>query len=621
MTLQQSATSSTTSVASGAKLFPVGEAQDSQSFSQLAPAAATRLLFSLATGPHDTPPTIAPASPRILAKRLLKQNVRLLRRIESALGQLTGIVGIASDEPSRTGTEDVSSGPFVLRIPMETVLMSEQRRRKHRTKQPARRQYTREELCRTLAETGRDILARIASWPSKSPVDTRPLVVSLERYKRTIRRYLRTCIRSDAGYETLFTVLGRLKAEAERDSAKVPLYFLYSQKKRRRGQGADPEEEMRRVARAYVKGLGGKDSIWLRIAPYFQTISAEVERAVSGLWADTIPFQSCVLPGDSRILNMHAINRIAAIAKMEQYCFDTHTSVEQFQEGRTAQKLKALLHQHKCAVESHVSFSSKGHHRPSTFSPNGKSTSAAEPWVYPSLDDMDYLLGIDRNRLEEVMEELKARMGRSDTEKEASEGEKSVDRAEAELCVLNRIVKEKYQKIMLASRRDAPPTAEKSSTSEDDTVRQYFSEVLPQTIKKRHGLILAENRSATKRSLVCEIALPAAGEDARRGKNCGRRIGPECDASGLSDSRSEDVSVRCGNPSSSCEKSVVEGSGSGSSFFCPGSQPVSSSSSNSVSNSEVPIKLGTGEHMQPDEEDSGQIATPQCAENKQSYFN
>ena len=115
--------------------------------------------------------------------------------------------------------------------------------------------------------------------------------------------------------------------------------------------------------------------MWKRLDQYFEDI-------------DTNPLERLLpIPKEKQeertFLNMEAVNRLAAIAKMLQYCDEKKINVTEFVEDRTYQKVKAKLKQ--SVVDNNT-----------------------YKLIYcPSLEEIPYLLSIETEFLGKIIDCLK----------------------------------------------------------------------------------------------------------------------------------------------------------------------------------------------------------------------
>ncbi len=535
---------------------------------------------------RDMPSVRLPSSPRSRTKRLVKANEHMLRRIRLVLSQFSVPAPPQSQSAVRSPTQP---GSLVLQVKAAESSGRKRGGHKSRTITPSSdpRPGTAEELRRSLAELSHEILVQLPVCSLQIPGDYRVVITLLEKYKRRAGKWLAMALRGDGGYDRLFAALAELRRKAEQEGAEVPLHFECS-RKRKRHRGGDSKEQ---VLKAYVKSLGGADSVWLQLAPYFQPLSAEVESAAQ------CAAVSLSRPQEDDMLNLHAINRLAAIAKMQQYCFDRHMTPEQFRDGRTTQKLRAFLQQHKHLSES------KGARRRSTFAPEKEAA-----WFYPSQEELEYLLALGTTELTQTVTQLLAMV--SSPMRECSVANE-IGRVEAELKLVGGVVRERYAQVF-ACEKVQTATEDRGTKGEDRIIRQYFSEIVPKTVKKHNEKLAAENRQVDSNSA------PASAGKSNTGKRwCAARRTDEGSIFSISvvGSESRDDGSACCSNISSMGKSEPRGSSQwysdSSSFLSSALRPRDSSSLSGSSSNVGGIQHENAESSEVDDSSSAYFAVPQ----------
>jgi hypothetical protein len=111
--------------------------------------------------------------------------------------------------------------------------------------------------------------------------------------------------------------------------------------------------------------------IWDQVDSYLEDISPIVKKSFEKLLTST--YKNTIPNG---LLNMNTVNKLAAIAKMLQYCCDNKVTVKEFLGDGVYSKMKA-----KCAVNKTV--------------------------YTPNLNEIGYLLSLDTHSLDETINSLK----------------------------------------------------------------------------------------------------------------------------------------------------------------------------------------------------------------------
>lgn len=204
-----------------------------------------------------------------------------------------------------------------------------------------------------LEQTKQLLLAKLKTWSSTSRTH-KPIIDMLENYKRQIQRYIEEYFGKNNDINEFVNALWLYKASREERK---------EHEKLRKG-----------------KYLQGK-SVWNKLDHYFVNISPEVKKSfdklLTAIHKDSIP--------DS-FLNMSAVNQLAAIGKMLQYCIENRMTTKEFMEDRIYQKLKAKYKQ--CTDDNTM-----------------------DKLIYtPTLDEIPYLLSLENNSLDQVVSSLKDRI-------------------------------------------------------------------------------------------------------------------------------------------------------------------------------------------------------------------
>eukprot|EP00826_Nyctotherus_ovalis_P020268 TRINITY_DN1634_c0_g1_i1.p1 TRINITY_DN1634_c0_g1~~TRINITY_DN1634_c0_g1_i1.p1 ORF type:complete len:492 (-),score=92.54 TRINITY_DN1634_c0_g1_i1:348-1823(-) len=221
------------------------------------------------------------------------------------------------------------------------------------------RRITDAELRVSLASAKNDLLEKLSGW-SWELGKHREVVEELEGYKKLVMKYLRRQFRREEAGTELWNVLGAVREE-----------YLSEVMAEERKKPRQSEEKGKTVVRKSRKRNKSKN-VWAQLNLYFLGLGSNVDAAFDKYVS--VPEKG---PLDVQFLNMFAVNRLAAIIKMRQYCFDNGITLEDFVNGRTYQKIKAHLKQ----IEELVPESEK------------------ETRICPSLEEIPYLQSIGADSL------------------------------------------------------------------------------------------------------------------------------------------------------------------------------------------------------------------------------
>jgi len=355
--------------------------------------------------------------------RIKKRNEKLDRHIQKLLDFITS-TNIGEYSMKQECIKELSPGRFIINI--NDI--------KHHDKD--------------LEELKVKVLAELSVW-NKFSFTHKRIIKLLEEYKYLTKSLID---RETDPYTRLFNDLRIL-----RDQSKILPHPYTSQT-----QEVSNKE--------YIKSLGGKQSPWTRFE-YFAQIPQSITR---NLQATTNESVECK---EMELLSLYAVNRLAAIAKMLNYCEEFRINIEQFKNGRMKQKLAALRSQRKLIPDENST-------------PNSKSVHI-ETGYYPTSEELDYLLGLDTSRLDNVMSELKASVQYSITENARETEMKKLlnwylDRNKAlKLKLLQRISTDKVPR----------------NTSKDKDLLSLFNKLTPIMVKKRERRLRGEQKLLKKMKL------------------------------------------------------------------------------------------------------------------------
>jgi len=199
-----------------------------------------------------------------------------------------------------------------------------------------------------LERTKNSILTELRTWTA----DTRNhkhIIDLLEKYKKLVLKYT----------EEYFNKINELSEFKDslinslnnKNAMKKEEFTKYKKQKRAKGK-----------------------KIWDQVDFYLEDISPTVKKSFEKLLMST--YKNTISNG---FLNIGAINQIAAIAKMLQYCNENGITINEFIEDRIYSKIKA-----KCIVNKLV--------------------------YAPNLDEIGYLMSLDTHCLNEIINSLKDRI-------------------------------------------------------------------------------------------------------------------------------------------------------------------------------------------------------------------
>jgi len=140
------------------------------------------------------------------------------------------------------------------------------------------------------------------------------------------------------------------------------------------------------------KTLGEKkdpEKVWDKLNTYFETPSSYVLQELQQKGEDELPFTS--------LLNLYALNRLSAIAKMLLYCKQNNILPQQFGEGRTPQRIKGW---HKMTKITAITYGPlMDSYKDSYLDNKGK--------CYPLPNELNYLLSLEPSSVPEEITRLK----------------------------------------------------------------------------------------------------------------------------------------------------------------------------------------------------------------------
>jgi len=231
----------------------------------------------------------------------------------------------------------------------------------------------------------RDILLEVKKWTPNDSFKTHELLFSTEEYKDYVSHILNK--RKETNIELIIT---QAKRNAH-NSSKVNKRKMKLSEQPHIDDHKEKEESTR---------------IWKRMDCYFSL-------SYISLINDLIHLQEIDL-NFPQTLNMFAMNRIAAILKMIQYCKDNDIELKDFQKSRVSQKIRGW---HKMAKIAAVTHNSR------TESTGKRNYMDKKGMCYPLIDELKYLLAIKEDKLMDEIVMLKSLLfasidGHKESEKE-----------------------------------------------------------------------------------------------------------------------------------------------------------------------------------------------------------
>lgn len=202
----------------------------------------------------------------------------------------------------------------------------------------------------SLQEQRTTLLAKVKVWSAAAP-DHREIIRLLEKYKQSVCAHIQS-------------------RPAEKNKLAKFVAFLQSSNRTSEAQEPHQEKTQRALKRKRSEG------VWSQISAYFTPI--EQHERVKGEMEEMLKGEE-EEEWEEGWTNVKAVNRLAAIGKMLQYCVDNGMTIEEFMEDRTYQKVKARLNQ-KASI------------------------------YLPRLEEMSYLLSIGKYNVDFNIELLKSQL-------------------------------------------------------------------------------------------------------------------------------------------------------------------------------------------------------------------
>ena len=225
------------------------------------------------------------------------------------------------------------------------------------------------ELWENLETENSILLETLKDWSFFS-TNHKIAVKSLTKYQKLIRKYIKKYTSKEDIFAEFYELLNGLK-HAYLDKK----HHMDKRKCNKLKGGEEPKKGIRRF-----KKKDKSRNIWTQLNLYFLKLDKKVKDNFDKL----MTFTSNEL-SNGKFLNMFAINRLSAIAKMLDYCNDTKSSIKEFMSGRTYQKLRAHFKQiEELDIKDEINH-----------------------LTCPSLDEVPFLTSIEYEQLPEIIESFK----------------------------------------------------------------------------------------------------------------------------------------------------------------------------------------------------------------------
>ena len=288
------------------------------------------------------------------------------------------------------------------------------------------------------------VLSEAEGWEITS-AQNHGFISALEEYKACVKRYMEEC--ENKGVDAIY-----MKAKRIADS---------SQKTKGGKKKAMHKEDSERVWDEVEK--------W-----YFDKPSIELLEKLKRIDIGMGSAQPVIL------LNMAAVNRLAGIAKMAQYCVDNGVSLEKFKEGRVSQKIRAWHKMHRITSVGHMTDGEEG---------GIASYMDHEGLCYPLLEELDYLLELEVDSIQEEITRRKSSLFSPPEPVPDSVAEHFLQTVSAR----NKVLLEK-----ISSKLSEDSSVESNEgTTDNNTVLEKYQTLIP-AMKRRREYALKKEKRAIK---------------------------------------------------------------------------------------------------------------------------
>jgi len=288
-------------------------------------------------------------------KKILKSNERILEKIKAAIEFIKSTKHQQNPFPPAT-TSKIPKLSFDKNVSLIVSL-------------PMKR-ISEEELKTKIEQESTFLLDSIKDWTGSS-ANHKSIIYTMEHYKKLVRKYIHRYCRKQDPIDRLYNLLA-----GARNTHINEANTLSSN-----GNENLVENQEKHVLKKKI--IKSKDKcIWTQLNLWFMGISENMKGSLDSIIL-TLPNSKIPI----QFLNVAAINRLSAIAKMLQYCLNNGITVAEFMEDRTYQKIKARLKR---------------------MEKTGTSGSNKDTMYYPSLDEIPYLLSLRNDNVEIVVNQLKS---------------------------------------------------------------------------------------------------------------------------------------------------------------------------------------------------------------------
>lgn len=398
-------------------------------------------------------------------EKMHRTNKRLLKKIrktseflkslnEGEISATPATLDVVSPKGTLESIQELSPGHFVLHLstikdePKEHVITSQLSKNL-----PTNESY----------QLQGEILQAVSRW-SRLSYNHKTVIKLLEAYKSSVKSQIQS--KKEDPYTRLYHELHKLRDETKAEGKKVPFYFPWPFKNR-----CHLPTNQKDLIKEYVKSLGGKESPWMQ-SEYF----SRIPKTIIDCFRE-INEQSCK-DGEIPFLSLYAVNRLTAIAKMLNYCQDSRIDVQQFQQGRTKQKIAALQSRRKSFLEEQRIFHTEN--------------SIIEESFF-SLEELDYLLNLNLSKLDQIIDSLKSTLLSS------SNGEMK-DEIMIRENLLETCLRQRHEKTEVLIQKISSETNQVGESISDEIIREYL-EIVPRMMKKRERKMVEEQRILKKMEL------------------------------------------------------------------------------------------------------------------------
>ncbi len=206
--------------------------------------------------------------------------------------------------------------------------------------------------------------------------------------------------------------------------------------------------------------------VWAEFDPYFVGPDPELVSAFGTLRAEV-----SLDPGS--LLNMRAVNRLAAIGKMVEYCRETKTELRKFGEGRVAQRVRAWLNMR----------------RQDELGAEGP-TAGKERVCCPDPEELDYLRSLNVICLEEEVANLKRMLA----EENETQKEINVSSYYQDMQRRNRQLWGQIETRMQEALQSQPQKETDVLLDSEERLLQEYERIVPEMQRKREHLLRKERK-------------------------------------------------------------------------------------------------------------------------------